>query len=285
VNFTGFFFNYWSGYCLVDASFIGIFMVWQQISLSFDTSENRRQPTEFRSRFRKHTKTRYRNEVLAFSSLVTLVLLGVMRFQYQMMNSSPTPVGTAQAPIPRQQPNPDGVNGNTANLIANGQYLVSSTAKPWELNASGLNSAYEFGDNGGSDPTVLSLSRLKAKAGDALIIKYVSGQVSVGPGYPLADANGLSEPQWTELSESGEAGRPFPSAFIPTTPFLLGVLVGDFTDSTGQLVEPPFMIGDGPVSIMIPQNAAQLQLGINDYHLSDNTGAFVVSVTVAPPQQ
>jgi hypothetical protein len=56
-----------------------------------------------------------------------------------------------------------------------------------------------------------------------------------------------------------------------------GSLVGAFTDSGGNVVEP-LDIGNGPVSFIVPTGATQLQLGFNDSAWFDNSGSWVVSV-------
>lgn len=57
-----------------------------------------------------------------------------------------------------------------------------------------------------------------------------------------------------------------------------GGLTGAFTDGSGNVIQP-LCIGNGPASYMVPTGATQLQLGINDSNLADNTGSFTASVT------
>ena len=54
-------------------------------------------------------------------------------------------------------------------------------------------------------------------------------------------------------------------------------LVGAFTDSLGNVIEP-IWIGKGPTTFAPPVGATQLQLGVNDDLMSDNTGSWVISV-------
>ena len=61
----------------------------------------------------------------------------------------------------------------------------------------------------------------------------------------------------------------------------LAGLVGAFTDSTGQVIEP-FAIGTPSKTLIVPAGATQVQLGIDDDRLSDNTGSgFLVKVNGA----
>jgi hypothetical protein len=54
-------------------------------------------------------------------------------------------------------------------------------------------------------------------------------------------------------------------------------LVGAFTDSSGNVIEPVW-IGLGPVTMGLPSGATRLQLGVEDSFNSDNTGSWTVSV-------
>lgn len=65
--------------------------------------------------------------------------------------------------------------------------------------------------------------------------------------------------------------------FSPTIPITEGSLIGAFTDGTGQLVAAPFLIGTG-LQIIVPTGATQLQMGISDYPINDNTGSFIMQV-------
>lgn len=62
----------------------------------------------------------------------------------------------------------------------------------------------------------------------------------------------------------------------------LGGLCGCFTDGTGQIIGQPFPIGTAYVSLRVPVGATQLQLGLNETILSDNFGAYDVTVNGVP---
>lgn len=75
-------------------------------------------------------------------------------------------------------------------------------------------------------------------------------------------------------------GRAFSTAITGTLGTWLGLggLCGCFTDGTGQIIGQPFAIGGSVVSLKVPAGATQLQLGIDDDILSDNSGGFTVPV-------
>lgn len=70
--------------------------------------------------------------------------------------------------------------------------------------------------------------------------------------------------------------------FFATQPIWDGSLLGCFTDGTGQIVagQTPFLIANGGTFI-VPAGANQLQMGMNDYPYSDNSGAWVMSVNAS----
>jgi|GEM_PF-3206327 uncharacterized protein YecT (DUF1311 family) len=151
-------------------------------------------------------------------------------------------------------------------LIYKGHYTVPGTAMPWEWQAGGLNSAYKFGQQDGSGPTVLTLAGLGAAPGQMLIFRYVSGQTSA-------------------IGATKVAGEVLPTKYVTSAPVAPGALVAAFTDTTGQLVGAPFAPGNGPVQVQVPQGATQLQLGFNDAAFAGNTGSVIMAVTVAPAQK
>ncbi len=157
-----------------------------------------------------------------------------------------------------------------------GEYTVQGSTMPWLWAAGGLNSAYRFGIQDGTEPAIVSLAEVNAKPGQTLIITYVAGQICIGPGWPQTDANGARD------GGAAATGRPLPSVYMQDHAINLSALVGAFTDKQGQLVAPPFAVGDGPASVIIPPGATQLQLGINDDIYADNIGALTVSVKQIP---
>jgi RHS repeat-associated protein len=77
---------------------------------------------------------------------------------------------------------------------------------------------------------------------------------------------------------------------LPQPTIGLGALVGAFTDSSGDVVEP-IAIGSAAKTFVVPAGATQLQLGIDDNYYEENGGSgFVVDVngvnaTVPPTAQ
>ena len=143
---------------------------------------------------------------------------------------------------------------------------------PWLWQASGLNSAYAFGKQDGSGPTVLTLAGLGAAPGQSLIFRDVSGQASTAQGR-TADAVGRAAPPAAN-------GVAFPGTYTKAPAG--AALVAAFTDATGQLIGVPFAPGDGPVLVPVPAGAVLLQLGLNDDEYADNSGSLTMAVTAAP---
>jgi hypothetical protein len=63
-------------------------------------------------------------------------------------------------------------------------------------------------------------------------------------------------------------------------PIFSGELVGTFANQSGVIVGSPFVIANGPLTVVVPTGANRLQLGINDNLFSDNVGAYTIGVTV-----
>jgi uncharacterized protein YecT (DUF1311 family) len=159
--------------------------------------------------------------------------------------------------------------------------VILGSAMPWQWQVDKLNSAYPFGIQDGSGPTVVTLTRLSAKPGQLLSIKFLSGEVNVGGGWPSGDASGVSG---AGSDGPGSTGQFFPSKYMTPYPINLGALVGTFTDQTGKITGQPFALNNATELVAIPSGATQLQLGINDDRCSDNTGSFIVSVGVLKKQ-
>jgi uncharacterized protein YecT (DUF1311 family) len=164
------------------------------------------------------------------------------------------------------------MNGPGMFSLKSGEYLVRGTSPPWLFQQMGLNKSYMFGGwSNGMKPTIVKLAAVNAKPGQTLIITYISGRVSIGPGWPGADAAGTPNSNGFDDSQS-------PDEYVQSGTANPGALLGAFTDATGQLVAAPLAINDGPFTAAIPPGAVQLQLGINDYDFGDNTGGMIVNV-------
>ena len=155
---------------------------------------------------------------------------------------------------------------------------VNGTSGPW-LYSSSLNASFQYGTDSQLAPVLFNASDgLAFAAGDTLTIDYLSGMMSVGPGFPLTDAKG--DTAAVTNAGTGSSGKVFPSFFMnsATYPTYLGELVGVFANSSGVIVGTPFAVGDA-ASVVIPSGATQLQLGINDDIFGDNVGSYTVQVT------
>ena len=164
-----------------------------------------------------------------------------------------------------------------------GTYTVAATSMPWVWKPGGLNTAFQYGLQDGSPPTVVPLAGVGAEAGQRVTIRYVGGQIALGADGPKAD--GLGYAGQKDHGGNGITGRKLPSAFMQPYPINLGALVGVFTDKDGGIVGAPFAIGDGWVRKRVPPGADRLQLGVNDdiFGASNaetgNSGSFTVSVS------
>lgn len=156
------------------------------------------------------------------------------------------------------------------------QYAVLGTAMPWEF-VSGVNAAFPFSTTGGigTAPTALFV-----EPGQQYRLQYNSGTVSRGTPYGSFDANGdSSNPGPGSSNSSG-----WPGYWVTPTgagSCNAGSLIGAWADDNGQLVAPPFEVGDSWVGTC-PAGANQLLLGVNDVNIfSDNTGSWLVTFTAS----
>ena len=125
--------------------------------------------------------------------------------------------------------------------------------------------------NGLAPPTIV-----RVKPGYDLTIEYLFGDVYTDrKDFPerKTDADGYSK----EMSTY--SGGHLPSFYINGQINHMA-LIGTFANSKGVIVGSPFSIGDGPVNVIAPEGAEQLQLGINDNLFRDNSGLFVVKVSI-----
>jgi hypothetical protein len=165
---------------------------------------------------------------------------------------------------------------------------VDGQAGPWSPI---VNPAFDYGTHDNIGATIFSSADgFSFKAGDTLTVTYVSGLTSAFGGAPIVDGNGYVG-SFFKNDVLGSSGKPLPSFYMgppyPTDIFL-NALVGTFADSSGVIVGTPFAVNNGPLALVIPVGATQLQLGVNDDIFSDNTGALLVDVAgpgaVATPE-
>jgi hypothetical protein len=186
---------------------------------------------------------------------------------------------------------------------------------PWQFNTTTFNSSYQYGLGDGTAPIVVSaLSGISFAPGGTLVITFlgpclgtptdcvtidkssstpVGGPVMPGVSSPYEDARGYTPSTpipYNASNNPGTSGKDFPSFYMnpASYPIYLGALVGVFTDSSGDIIGtpssfPPFVINDGPTSVVIPAGATQLQLGVDDDIFFDNNGSFSVQVQGPDP--
>ena len=168
---------------------------------------------------------------------------------------------------------------------------VGGTTMPWLWNTSSLNPTFQFGIQDGTDPIVVdSTSAISFAPGGTLTLSFLDGTTSadIYAGSPFVDANGYTPASpsiYFANNNPGTSGEYFPSLYMGPAnyPIYLNALVATFTDSLGDIVGTPFAVGGGPVSVLVPVGATQLQLGINDDIFYDNAGSLSVSVEGPDP--
>ncbi len=151
---------------------------------------------------------------------------------------------------------------------------VPGNTPPW-LWSSGFNAAYGFGGfgliNGPPNPVILP----GLLTGQQILVQALSGTVT-DPGSGTWTANG----DLADMTGGGYGGYGYyPSHFAPAAAGKIA-LIGAFTDGTGKIVSV-VNINLGPTTLTVPAGATQLQLGVNDNYLNDDTGAFLISVGLA----
>jgi hypothetical protein len=168
---------------------------------------------------------------------------------------------------------------------------IPATAAPWAPGLTG-NSAYNYGyiptplPWGATAPVVVPLSLTEGQS----IIITAYGSITTNTNYSPLESSGIP----VGTTGAYTAGNAWPSGFdgiwgpyaltcVPgasaSGPIATGGLMGAFTDSDGNVVEP-VAIGTG-ATLTVPSGATQLQLGINDNVYQDNTGGFTATVAIA----
>lgn len=157
--------------------------------------------------------------------------------------------------------------------------VVSGLMSPYVYVSGGLNSQYPISALGHGQG--ISPAAVQVKAGRRISIKWVGGLASGSGSGGLNSGFGV-------VGFAGNSSGVFPGAYVPNVTAAqsaagqpwFGALIGGFADSTGQLVEPPFLIGTG-IDIDVPIGATQLLMGINDNFDTDgdNIGQWLVLVS------
>jgi len=154
--------------------------------------------------------------------------------------------------------------------------VVSGASGPWDVS---LNPNYAYGiplgiGNGHLPPSVVdSFLGVNFIAGDPLTItSETPGQATLmadAGDKIFSDANGVVA--WLPI------GGGTPGVYIPG-PQYLEELLGTFAHD-GVIVGNPFSIGNGPTTVVIPDGANQLLMGVNDGWYNDNGGSVTVDIT------
>jgi len=175
------------------------------------------------------------------------------------------------------------INVSSAAVVVTGEsttVTVNGNQGPWQQS---LNPNFNYGSDDNQPPVVVSAaSGIPFTTGGTLTVAYVDGQVDVLPGQiPATDASGDSSDP-TNNTVIATYGN-YPSFFMNPNlyPVYASELVGTFAND-GVIVGPPFPIGDGPATFIIPSGANQLLLGVDDDYYVDNAGSWDIKVTYAP---
>jgi hypothetical protein len=108
-----------------------------------------------------------------------------------------------------------------------------------------------------------------------MTVTYLAGTVSAGTGYAFWDANGDPNNYTNNIGPNAA----FPAFYMnPSIPVYGQALIGTFAND-GVIVGQPFVIGNGPATLVVPAGANQLLLGINDAYYGDNAGSFTVTMS------
>jgi hypothetical protein len=142
-------------------------------------------------------------------------------------------------------------------------FTVPGTTEPWLYN----DPTYPFPPDpfsGGTAPISIAVS-----AGETFVLTYLSGIVNNGDG-SSSDANGV--PGLYGTSNAPMQYNGFPDVLDLT-------FCGGWANSSGDLIAPPFVIGDN-ATLTAPAGATQLLCGVNDYPWGDNSGSWTIGMGV-----
>jgi hypothetical protein len=162
---------------------------------------------------------------------------------------------------------------------------VNGKSGPWDIAVNPLK-PYGVQANGEANnnlgPAVVGSSLLPMTPGDTLTINWLSGNVCGGASGSAWTNGGLGNPSWGSYSSPNDASGT-PAQYVPADqfPVVFMQLMGVFANSTGIIVGDPFMLGNGPVTVTIPNGSSQLQMGFVDGWYNDNFATLQVSVTEA----
>ncbi len=177
--------------------------------------------------------------------------------------------------------------GGVGNAKADMTISVNATSAPWVFVNGGLNTNFQWHESSGQPPAVLTPNAsagIHLTPGDILTINYVSGTWINGPGGSPFDAGGAPTIVITSPANAHDSGGIFPGFYFPSMDFPYNAynLDGVFTNSVGSIIGNPFPIGDFR-TVIVPQGATQLQMGMDDTYYGDNSGSVTMSVMESVP--
>jgi hypothetical protein len=147
---------------------------------------------------------------------------------------------------------------------------VSATAPPWLQ--SDNPTLFHFSNEGSGTPVIVPLAPNGFMAGGNLTLQCTGGVIN-GGGLPNSGCAGLTEfPPGT----SNEPGSVAVNASVCFTAQVLAT----FADANGVVVGQPFCVQPTPGTVTVPAGAVQLQLGINDTYIPDNTTITPFSIAI-----
>ncbi len=156
--------------------------------------------------------------------------------------------------------------------------VVPGVAIPWNPALSG-NASYPFG----MELSPMSDTPIVAVTAGSTIVLSATGLVTFDPGasYSGPDGSSYTYPGFAQPYPKDSEGVYWPTYYVygaVTGIVQRGGLMGAFTNSTGDVVQP-VVIGTG-ATFTVPAGATQLQLGIDDDYYQDNLGSFTVVIRV-----
>jgi hypothetical protein len=158
-------------------------------------------------------------------------------------------------------------------ILATASVTVDGKSSPWSPT---INPTLDFGVHDGTGPCVVPVA---IAAGDIITFE-ATGAVDVSDGRPPYGPDGGG---FVTAALKGPNGTYFPTKHIPNASLQLAGLCGSFTDDAGVVIET-FAVGKR-TTLTVPVGATKPVLGVNDDQYSDNSGSYLVNVTVADAPQ
>lgn len=154
---------------------------------------------------------------------------------------------------------------------------VDSKSAPW---LSSANPTFHSVLQGPSNPAIItSVQGAQIEAGDTISLQYLSGTVKAGSGWPSVDAGGQTNFVVNDGNFYGQYWASYDVSHDQYPAYAMELL-GAFANSSGVVIDAPFVVGNSKSGLIVPVGATQLQLGFNDTYYVDNTGSVTMNVTL-----